>query len=577
MNNKRKPKDSGERRPTKSSGNKFSKEKKSDSKGGYDKRSSKSSSSRSNSGAGAKRKFVKQEPDNRASSSYPRPERKSKSFSEGRRPRKNSSTDKPFRAKKEFGADKPYAKRSKPEGDSRGRRSSSDKPYRAKKEFGADKPYVKRGKPEGEGRERKNYSSDKPFRAKKEFGADKPYAKRSKPEGDSRERKSYLSDKPFRAKKEFGTDKPYAKRSKPEGDSRDRRSSSDKPYRAKKEFGDKPYTSRKPKPEAGNQEKKNYSSGRSYTKRDKPEGADRGRRSFSSDKPNRLKKESGFSARKPYVKKEEGSERKERPTYSDSKSDKPRRYSKRTAAGREPAEVVVPEEIRLNRYISNAGICSRRDADVLIQEGRIQVNGKVVEELGFKIKRTDVVKFDDRTLNPEKLVYVLLNKPKDYITTMEDPEDRRTVMNLIKNACQERIYPVGRLDRNTTGLLLFTNDGELAKKLTHPSHQVKKIYQVDLDKPLAESDFEKITQGEVELEDGKVAVDKIAYVSPDGASVGLEIHEGRNRIVRRLFEQLGYEVVKLDRVMYAGLDKKDLPRGKWRILSEKEVIRLKHF
>jgi 23S rRNA pseudouridine2605 synthase len=200
----------------------------------------------------------------------------------------------------------------------------------------------------------------------------------------------------------------------------------------------------------------------------------------------------------------------------------------------------------------------------------------VITELGYKVEKTDVVKYNGQTLRSERPIYVLLNKPKDFITTTEDPEERQTVMALVKTACKERIYPVGRLDRQTTGLLLLTNDGELAKKLTHPSHKILKVYQADLDKPITQEDFEKISSG-LELEDGPVKVDSIAVVSPDKKSIGLEIHEGRNRIVRRMFEHLGYEVVKLDRVMYAGLTKKDLPRGKWRYLSEKEVIRLKYF
>jgi 23S rRNA pseudouridine2605 synthase len=233
-------------------------------------------------------------------------------------------------------------------------------------------------------------------------------------------------------------------------------------------------------------------------------------------------------------------------------------------------------KVRLNKFISNSGVCSRRDADMLIQMGEVSVNGKVITELGYKVEKTDVVKYNGQTLRSERPIYVLLNKPKDFITTTEDPEERQTVMALVKTACKERIYPVGRLDRQTTGLLLLTNDGELAKKLTHPSHKILKVYQADLDKPITQEDFEKISSG-LELEDGPVKVDSIAVVSPDKKSIGLEIHEGRNRIVRRMFEHLGYEVVKLDRVMYAGLTKKDLPRGKWRYLSEKEVIRLKYF
>lgn len=234
------------------------------------------------------------------------------------------------------------------------------------------------------------------------------------------------------------------------------------------------------------------------------------------------------------------------------------------------------DETRLNRYIANAGICSRREADALIAAGEIRVNGEVVTEMGYKVQPTDTVQYGKTNLNREKSVYVLLNKPKDFITTTEDPEGRRTVMDLVAGASKERIFPVGRLDRNTTGLLLFTNDGEVAQKLSHPSHKNKKIYQVELNRPLTEDDLGKITAG-LELEDGKAVVDDVAVVAGNAHFVGIEIHIGRNRIVRRIFEHLGYEVVALDRVQYAGLTKKDLPRGKWRFLSEQEVIRLKYF
>ena len=234
------------------------------------------------------------------------------------------------------------------------------------------------------------------------------------------------------------------------------------------------------------------------------------------------------------------------------------------------------EELRLNRYIANAGICSRREADALIAAGEIRVNGEVVTEMGYKVQPEDTVQYGKTNLNREKQVYVLLNKPKDFITTTEDPEGRRTVMDLIANASKERIFPVGRLDRNTTGLLLFTNDGEVAQKLSHPSHKNKKIYQVELSQPLTVEHLRQIAEG-LELEDGKAVVDDVAVVAGNPHFVGIEIHIGRNRIVRRIFEHLGYEIVALDRVQYAGLTKKDLPRGKWRFLSEQEVIRLKYF
>jgi len=228
--------------------------------------------------------------------------------------------------------------------------------------------------------------------------------------------------------------------------------------------------------------------------------------------------------------------------------------------------------IRLNKYIANAGLCSRREADELIETGQISVNGKIIAELGYKVNPTDVVKYGSRILNPEKMVYLIVNKPKDYITTTDDPEGRHTVMDLIKGACKERIYPVGRLDRNTTGLLLLTNDGELAEKLMHPSNEIQKIYQVELDKAISNEHFELIKEG-IELEDGFIKPDDIAIVTPDAMVVGIEIHSGRNRIVRRIFENFGYEVLKLDRTVYAGLTKKELPRGKWRFLNEKEVVR----
>jgi 23S rRNA pseudouridine2605 synthase len=232
--------------------------------------------------------------------------------------------------------------------------------------------------------------------------------------------------------------------------------------------------------------------------------------------------------------------------------------------------------VRLNRYIANAGICSRRDADKLIEAGEIKVNNKVITEMGYQVAPTDIVKYGNRKLNREKPVYVLLNKPKDFLTTTEDPNDRKTVMELVKNAGDARIYPVGRLDRNTTGLILLSNDGELADRLTHPSHEIEKIYQAELDKPLTDEDFEKIKAG-LTLEDGEIKVDDLAKVTPDGYVIGVKIHSGKNRIVRRIFEHLGYEVTKLDRTTFAGLTKKDLPRGHWRYLTERELVKLKYF
>ena len=231
--------------------------------------------------------------------------------------------------------------------------------------------------------------------------------------------------------------------------------------------------------------------------------------------------------------------------------------------------------VRLNKFLANAGVCSRREADQYIQAGVVSVNGEVVTELGTKVKRTDEIKFHDQNVSLEKKVYVLLNKPKDYVTTSDDPQQRKTVMDLVRNVCPERIYPVGRLDRNTTGVLLLTNDGDLASKLTHPKFLKKKVYHVYLDKNVTAHDMQQIAEG-ITLDDGEVHADAIEYAHPtDKSQVGIEIHSGRNRIVRRIFESLGYRVVKLDRVQFAGLTKKNLRRGDWRFLTEKEVDMLR--
>lgn len=231
-------------------------------------------------------------------------------------------------------------------------------------------------------------------------------------------------------------------------------------------------------------------------------------------------------------------------------------------------------EIRLNRFISQSGVCSRREADDFILAGVVTVNGKVVTELGTKILPTDEVRFNDEKLQGEKHVYIVLNKPKGYVTSLDDPYADKTVMDLVKDACTERVYPVGRLDKNSLGLLLITNDGDVTRQLTHPSNRKKKIYQVTLDKPLTRADMDTLTEG-ITLEDGDIFADEVAYASEDKKTVGVEIHSGRNRIVRRMFEHLGYTVQKLDRVYYAGLTKKNLKRGAWRFLTKDEVMRLK--
>ena len=296
------------------------------------------------------------------------------------------------------------------------------------------------------------------------------------------------------------------------------------------------------------------------------EGEDRPRRRFEEDeRPRRRFNEEGRPARG-------------RRFQEEQEEEAPRRGRKGYVREKDPMydRPAATGEIRLNKYLADCGVCSRREADELIKAGCVTVNGEVVTTMGFKVKTDDKVIYGGQTLNREKLRYILLNKPKGFITTADDPEGRDTVMELVKGACNERIFPVGRLDKSTTGLLLLTNDGDLAKKLTHPSSQVSKLYHVVLDKPLTKNDMLRIADG-VELDDGFIAADSIAYDEDDESKkgIGIELHSGRNRIVRRIFEHLGYEVVRLDRVMFAGLDKYKLPRGEWRFLTDKEVAMLK--
>ena len=370
---------------------------------------------------------------------------------------------------------------------------------------------------------------------------------------------------------DFSDDQPFER--KPRTESRPKRrfnndeAGSSKPRRS---FKDKPYKSK-----------------RSFE--DDGEGSSRGKRGF---------KKSGYDNDRPKRRFNDKDERPKRSFRDRKEDDRPRRrnvtaeseilteiVARRKREGRQTprSQKILSLEfeeqhgpIRLNKYIANAGICSRRDADVLIASGAITVNGEVVTEMGHKVLPTDEVRYGDRVLQREKPVYVLLNKPKDYITTTDDERDRANVMELVRDACKERIYPVGRLDRDTTGLLLFTNDGDLTKKLTHPSSQIEKTYFVELDKPFASIDMAAMRNG-LELSDGVIIPDDVQYV--DGAEskkeVGITIHSGKNRIVRRMFDFLGYNVEKLDRVIFAGLTKKDLPRGMWRFLTKQEVAFLK--
>ena len=290
-------------------------------------------------------------------------------------------------------------------------------------------------------------------------------------------------------------------------------------------------------------------------------------RPFAGDNPRSFRKE-GTAPRKPMQGK--GPRRPRTADYNPNA-----KYSMKKQIEYKETHIDPNEPIRLNRFLANAGVCSRREADDFIAAGVVSVNGKVVTELGTKVLRSDNVVFHNQPVMPEKKVYILLNKPKDYVTTTDDPQKRKTVMDLIKGACREHVYPVGRLDRNTTGVLLFTNDGDLASKLTHPHFLKKKVYHVFLDKNVAASDIQRIAEG-IELDDGEIHADAVEYASPtDKKQVGIEIHSGRNRIVRRIFEHLGYRVVKLDRVLFAGLTKKNVKRGDWRFLTEAEVNMLR--
>lgn len=395
-------------------------------------------------------------------------------------------------------------------------------------------------------------SNEKPFEGKPKF--DKRPSFKKSGEGS------------FEGKKRFDKDGPKSSFRKFDKDSSERRSggsSFEKRDKLTKDHSKPPF--RKFDKRSSSGEEPGRRTSRAF---DKPDDRGDRRKKFTKSGGE------GFSA-KPKRTGEEG-ESKPRGFFNKQASGRvrPRKYS----AKKEETPTINSQtgKYRLNRYIANSGVCSRREADELIKMGLVSVNGNVITEMGFQVGARDEVRYEGRVLRAEKPVYVLMNKPKGYLTTTKDPQERNTVMHIIGNAVKERVYPVGRLDRNTTGLLLFTNDGDLADKLSHPSYNVKKIYKVELDRPLAKNDFQKIVDG-IQLEEGRAMVDDLAIVSDDGKTVGIELHIGWNRVVRRIFERLEYSVVKLDRSVYAGLDKKDLPRGQWRFLTQEEIIRLKHF
>lgn len=436
----------------------------------------------------------------------------------------------------EAGNDRP---KKKFEGDASGERKSFNKNF-SKPGEGSSTDRKYKGKPSGDFKSR-------------------PYGTKDFSEGPKREggfKKS--GDAPSFSRKPYGT-KDFSEGPKREGGFK---KSGDVPGFTRKPYGTRDSADSRPPREGGFKKEGDSTFKRKTTTTD--------------DRPFRARKENdSIEKRTPYNRGPKAGDRTKKPiraAFDDSVPD-------RTMRGRKKSSTQDTDKgkIRLNRYISNAGICSRRKADELIVAGVVSVNGTVISELGFKVDPyKDEVRYNGETLKREKMVYVLLNKPKDYITTTEDPQERRTVMHLVEKASKERIYPIGRLDRNTTGLLLMTNDGDLADKLSHPKSNISKLYHVELDKSLTQGDLNKISYG-LELEDGLIKPDSVSYVT--GASkreVGIQIHSGKNRIVRRIFESLGYEVVKLDRAIYAGLTKKDLPRGRWRYLEEAEIIQLKH-
>jgi 23S rRNA pseudouridine2605 synthase len=457
--------------------------------------------------------------------------------------------------------------------------SGDEKPaYRAEKKPFGDSP---RGDDKGFRGERKRFDSkgpggpDKPFRkpyGKPSFDKDKKFEKRDDDRGAGRGFK-----KPF-GKPAFGRDEKRA--SGPGRFSKDRKFEKRDDDRGagrgfKKPFG-KPSFGRDEKREAGSDKPFRKPYGKpSFDKDEKPAGSkrfERGAPTRNFDKPNPGSEK--FFRGKPFGKPER--RRSDEEGGGERRSFTPRRRGVSVKKSDQVAQKASDGTIRLNKFISNSGVCSRREADELIKMGLITVNGQSITEMGHKVKPGDDVRHEGRRLTAEKPVYILMNKPKGYITTTDDPQERKTVMALLANTVKERVYPVGRLDRNTTGLLLLTNDGELADRLTHPSYNAKKIYKVELDKPITKADFEKIQEG-VRLEEGKAVVDDLAMIDDDKKTLGIELHIGWNRIVRRIFESLGYEVVRLDRVVYAGLDKKNIGRGEWRFLKETEVVKLKHF
>ena len=446
-----------------------------------------------------------------------------------------------------------------------GKRPRTRKPAERKEEFLQNKSFKishRDGAEEGQRRERKfgekprgerRYNDEDRPRRKFNDSEDRP--RRRKFEDDERPRRKFNDDE--RPRRRFNSDEERPRRKFNDSEDRPRRRKFEDDERPRRKFNDDDRPRRKFNDDEKPRRRFNHDEDR--PRRRKFEDDERPRRKFNDDeKPRR--------GNRRYEKREEMQEEAPKRGRKGYVREKDPLYDRPAATG----------DIRLNKYLADCGVCSRREADDLIKAGCVTVNGELVTTMGYKVKTGDKVVYGGQTLNREKLRYILLNKPKGYITTAEDPEGRDTVMELVKDACPERIFPVGRLDKNTTGLLLLTNDGDLAKKLTHPSSEVTKLYHVILNKPLTKNDMLRIADG-IELDDGIIAADTIAYDEDDDSkkSIGIELHSGRNRIVRRIFEHLGYEVTRLDRVMFAGLDKYKLPRGEWRFLTDREVAMLK--
>ena len=507
------------------------------------------SSSEENSGAGRDgNQFNKEGGYNRPSynrESGDRPYRPRYNSENGDRPQRPYSSDRPYRPRfnpNSENGDRPRSYNSE-SGDRPQRPYNSDRSYG--NNAGGDRPYRPRYNSENGDRPQRPYNSDRSYG--NNAGGDRPYRPRYNSENGDRPQRPYNNDRPQRPYNSEGGDRPQRPRFNSEnGDRPQRPYNSDRSY-GNNAGGDRPYRPRY-NSDNGDRPQRPYNS---YGNSD-------GRPRYNSNGGGRP---GGYGNRDSYS----------RPIRRSADYDPNAKYSHKKQIEYKEQFTDPNEPIRLNKYLANAGVCSRREADEFITAGVVTVNGEVVTELGTKIKRVDEVKFHDQAVSIERKIYVLLNKPKDTVTTSDDPQARRTVMDLVKGACDERIYPVGRLDRNTTGVLLLTNDGDLASKLTHPKFLKKKIYHVHLDKNLTKADMDQIAAG-VQLDDGEVHADAISYTDDFRKDeVGIEIHSGKNRIVRRIFESLGYKVMKLDRVFFAGLTKKGLRRGEWRYLSENEV------